>query len=252
MHLVAERGIAFSQKLLRPSGTDPFSYRISAGTLPPGLTLDRATAVLSGTPAATGSYWFAEEVRDADGSVVMTRHATLDVVGSPACARTTGDGDVDSFVRLETCRPYYATPRSYFPADYSVVAGKLPPGLELWGDGAAAAQLDGVPTRRGVYRFTIEATDALGGRARGTYTVRIYPKLVLPGRRLPSTKLGADYSAQISARGGKPPYTYGETSLGGLELDRTTGLLAGVVSRYVVCPFALNITDATGARATGF
>ena len=176
--------------------------------------------------------------------------------GGPTCS-TGGsfEGDVGSFLRIATCRPYFVSADRYRPARFRLVSGSLPPGLSLWGDGASAAQVDGTPRRAGVYRFTIAAVDALGRRAQGAYTVQIHPELVLPGGMLGPAVAGAPYWARVTASGGKPPYTYGAFSLNGLTLDRATGVLSGTVepgggTPTLACPFRLGVTDATGATTS--
>ena len=39
-------------------GTAPFTWSVSAGTLPPGLTLAPSTGAITGTPTAAGTYNF--------------------------------------------------------------------------------------------------------------------------------------------------------------------------------------------------
>ena len=60
--------------------------------------------------------------------------------------------------------------------------------------------------------------------------MQIHPRLVLPGGSLGRATAGAPYWNRVSASGGKPPYTYGAFSVGGLELDRSTGVLSGTLS----------------------
>ena len=130
------------------------------------------------------------------------------LAGSPTCSKVeSAAGDVGSFLRLKTCSAYFAGSDRYRPARYRLLSGSLPPGLTLWGDGEPAAQIDGTPKKAGVYRFTVAATDALGGRATGAYTVEIHPRLCCPEDRWAGPRWGCRYWGKVAARGGKPPYT---------------------------------------------
>jgi len=61
-------GIAYSQTLATSGGTAPFTWTVVAGSLPPGVTLDSGTGVLSGTPTASGTFTFTVRATDAGGA----------------------------------------------------------------------------------------------------------------------------------------------------------------------------------------
>lgn len=69
-------------KTLVGSGAAPLTYSIPAGGLPPGLTLDSVTGVISGIPTALATYVYAPVVTDAYGQTATTSCAIA--VGSPA------------------------------------------------------------------------------------------------------------------------------------------------------------------------
>jgi Putative Ig domain/Fibronectin type III domain len=56
--------IDYSQQLAASGGRIPYTWALATGTLPPGLTLDTETGVISGKPAATGTYAFTVKVTD--------------------------------------------------------------------------------------------------------------------------------------------------------------------------------------------
>lgn len=55
---------AYSQTLAASGGLMPYRWSISAGSLPPGLTLNTTTGVISGTPTRRGTFTFTVRVRD--------------------------------------------------------------------------------------------------------------------------------------------------------------------------------------------
>lgn len=57
------RTVAYSNVLTASGGTAPYTYAVTAGALPGGLTLTGA-GVLSGTPTATGSFNFTVTATD--------------------------------------------------------------------------------------------------------------------------------------------------------------------------------------------
>jgi hypothetical protein len=57
-------GVAYNQTITANGGTGPYTFSVTAGALPPGLTL-LSSGVLSGTPITAGSYTFTVTATDA-------------------------------------------------------------------------------------------------------------------------------------------------------------------------------------------
>jgi hypothetical protein len=60
-------GQPYTQTLTASGGTGPYSFSVSSGSLPPGLTLNAATGVISGTPSVSGTASFSVSASDAVG-----------------------------------------------------------------------------------------------------------------------------------------------------------------------------------------
>jgi hypothetical protein len=75
----ASLGVPYSVLLMGGGGTMPYTWTISAGSLPPGLTLNSATGQISGTPTTLGTFIFTVLLTDAMGATA-THVFTLTVV----------------------------------------------------------------------------------------------------------------------------------------------------------------------------
>ncbi len=76
----ARRGRSYTQTLQATGGVKPYAWSLSAGALPPGLSLNAATGVISGTPALRGTWTFTVRVQDAQSPAVSdTQALTLTV-----------------------------------------------------------------------------------------------------------------------------------------------------------------------------
>ena len=112
-------GNAYSSTLAATGGTAPFTWTVSGGVLPVGLTLNATTGVVTGTPAApAGNVTTTFTVRDsagktATGSVLFAIHPRTDRVSvdgsgasgngaSPEAAINNTDGRVIAFASLAT------------------------------------------------------------------------------------------------------------------------------------------------------
>ncbi len=76
---------AYSQQLTVSGGTGPFAWSVSAGSLPPGLSLAPGTGLLAGTPTTPGLYSFTVRVVDSFGQSA-TKTVSLTVTAAPSLA----------------------------------------------------------------------------------------------------------------------------------------------------------------------
>lgn len=76
----AQMGRSHSQTLTAVGGIKPYSWTVSGGALPPGLTLNATSGVISGVPSRRGTWACIIRVRDAQpNSAGVTRSFTMTV-----------------------------------------------------------------------------------------------------------------------------------------------------------------------------
>ncbi|MGH9643124.1 MAG: putative Ig domain-containing protein, partial [Terriglobales bacterium] len=60
----AQVGVAYSSALTAAGGQPPYTFSITTGTLPAGLTLNPSTGAITGTPTTSGTFTFTSQVAD--------------------------------------------------------------------------------------------------------------------------------------------------------------------------------------------
>ncbi|WP_017170831.1 putative Ig domain-containing protein, partial [Xanthomonas phaseoli] len=246
----ATAGSAYSQTLTASGGTPGYSFVISAGTLPAGMTLN-AAGVLSGTPTASGSFNFTVTATDSGVPTSGSRAYTLTVAGAnvtlPATTLPAGTAGQAYSSAITPATGGIA------PYSYALTAGALPAGITL---NSSSGTLSGTTTSVGSFNFSVTATDSTSGTpSQGTrgYTLNIAaPTIALAPATVPTATRGTAYSQTLTASGGTAAYTYAITS-GALPAGITlasNGTLSGTATLEGTFNFTVQATDANSFTGT--
>nr|WP_267115240.1 putative Ig domain-containing protein [Xanthomonas sacchari] len=232
-------GTAYNQALSTSGGTAPYTYALSSGALPAGLSLSSA-GVLSGTPTVAGSFTFVVGVTDA-GSFGGSHAYTLSIV-APTLAIT--PPTLPAAAINASYSQALSTSGGTAPYSYVLNAGALPSGMSL----SAGGVLSGTPTTAGNFAFTVGVTDANAFTAAQAFTLTVAsPTLTLSPPALPAGTAGSAYSQALSATGGTAPYSYSLATgalPAGLSLS-AAGVLSGTPTQAGSFVFTATVTDST-------
>jgi len=236
----AALGAAYSQTLTATGGTPPYTWSISTGSLPKGLTLSSAGSI-TGTTNTAGTFAFAVEVTDS-ASATATKPLSIVVAG---ISITTAPALPNASLNVsysQTLAAAGGTP----PYTWALTGGALPKGLAL----STAGVITGTPTATGTFQFTVTATDSAANTASLQFTL-IVGGLSITTTTLPGGKVGASYSQAFTATGGTPPYTF-TTSAGALPPGLTINgaVLSGTPTTPGSYTFTIEVTDSVSATAT--
>src|SRR5207302_3749190 len=81
---------AYSSPMSATGGTPAYTWSITSGSLPAGLSLAATTGIISGTPTTSGTSNFTATVSD-NGTPVQTKTVATSIVVA-AAAQSTGPG----------------------------------------------------------------------------------------------------------------------------------------------------------------
>ncbi len=236
---LAIAGITYSTSLLARYGTSPYTYAVTNGSLPTGLSLSSGGALV-GTATTTGVYAFQVTLTDSETpaktatqSFSLTSSTRLQVAPSVSIQIARGASFTSRLLSGGT--PPYAS---------TILSGTLPSGVALNADGSVS----GTASVAAPFSATIRWTDAVGQTGTGTVDILVTsPPLVAATVAPLIVPINQNILQPLAVQGGTAPYTFSVTS-GTLPTGITlssTGTLQGQVTQPGTYNVVVSVTDST-------
>jgi hypothetical protein len=237
--------VAYSQTLAVTGGTAPYTWTITSGTLPSGLSLS-SSGVISGTPTTAGdptSVTF--QVTDSVSKTV-TKSMSITINASPSIGTVSLPNGTVGVSYSQTLSVTGGTS----PYTWSIATGSLPSGLSLSSSGVVS----GTPTTAGgPTSITFKVTDLTSTTATKSLSIAITTPPSISTSSLPNGTVGTAYSQTLAATGGTSPYSWtviAGSLPSGLTLS-SSGLISGTpTTAGGPTSITLKVTDNNNITAT--
>lgn len=245
-----QTGVTYSQQLFFLGGRPPAQWSVATGTLPPGLSLNPQTGIISGRPTTVGTFTFTARVTDTETTSAVSAPLSIVITLGPLGVINTGEltpgqtGVNYSQVLLAT--------GGTGPYTWRVNSGVLPPGLTI---NQNTGLISGKPTIPGSYPFLLQITDSTSATALSDtlkITINAGPLTVISAGDLTAGQVNVDYTHQLLANGGSQPYIWNVngTLPAGLTLDNTTGIISGKPAAAGTFTFTVSVKDSLNVIVT--
>ncbi|QIH07518.1 MULTISPECIES: autotransporter domain-containing protein [unclassified Pseudomonas] len=240
------QGTAYSTTLTASGGTAPYTYAITSGSLPAGLSLNTSNGSISGTPSASGNTNLTVTATDAN-SATGSRAYTLTIDAQAPVSNAVSA----TVVANSSSNPITLNITGGTATSVAVATAAA--------HGTATATGTGItytpaPGYSGNDTFAYTATNTSGTSSPATVTLTVSaPTLSINPASLGAGTSGTAYSAVLSSSGGSAPYTYSITSgslPAGLSLNASTGTISGTPTASGTSNLTLTSTDSNGATGS--
>ncbi len=231
-------GLAYSQTLAASGGSG--SYTWTATNLPTWLSLS-AAGIFSGRPTLTGSVSFRVTLTDSQ-SHTLGQTYTL-----PVFSGLTID-TVSPLTPATLNSPYTMTfAASGGGGNYQWSATGLPTGFTL----SPAGVLLGTPATGATINFTLSVTDSLKNTVTQSIALPVSVTPTVNPTAFPPAIVGVPYSANITASGGSPGYTFSAIGLPSWLNLTSAGYLSGIPTTAGPVTFQATVVDSQHNSSSG-
>ena len=152
--------VAYTDALTATGGITPYSWSLSSGSLPAGLSLS-SSGVIFGTPSSSGTTTFVVQVTGGGLSSTGTLSLTINPLPSPPVITSAGSAS-----GLTTSPFSYQITATNNPTSFG--AAGLPSGLSA----STSGLISGTPASTGTFNSTISASN-LGGTGSATLVITV-------------------------------------------------------------------------------
>ncbi|MGE3852031.1 MAG: putative Ig domain-containing protein, partial [Planctomycetota bacterium] len=244
----AYNGSPYNTTFTVVGGIPTYVWSQPIGTLPPGLSLNTSTGVLSGTPSATGNFSFSIRVTDGN-SDVDTKAYTLQVLDAPAISSPAPGALPPATRNAPNWQQAFSATGGKTP--YAWSATGLPTGMTI---NTSTGLISGTPTASGNFNINVTLTDANSQTDVNAYTLVVNAAVTIVGTSLPDAEEEVAYSQTPTVTGGTAPFTWSmlvNPANADLTMDPSTGLISGTPAansggNYTV---TVTVTDTHGGTA---
>lgn len=234
-------GVAYNQSVIGTGGMPPYSWSLSSGSLPTGLTLNTSTGSISGIPTRIERPQFTIKLTDANNKIT-SRSYTVDIA-NPFFITSTNLSRGMLGVAYSTL---LSNSGGSGPYSFLITSGTLPSGLYI---SSSSGVISGTPSTSGSWQFTAQVADSFGRTDSKTFTINVDPVFSITTSKLANVVVGNAYNQVIYASGGLPTYTWGISSgvlPSGLSLNPSNGVISGTPTSIGTQQIVITAQDSAG------
>jgi prepilin-type N-terminal cleavage/methylation domain-containing protein len=231
-----EQGIPYSYTVVASGGSPP--YTITATGLPAPLMMSTA-GVISGTPAASGSFPITATVKDSTNATT-TNSYTLTIAAPVSFTGSLHDWTVGRDYTAATMTPAGGVGTRTFTAT------GLPTGLLM----SSAGSVTGTPTgATGLYNVSVKVQDSLGGTQTQILPLTLNPAPIIATTSLPAGERTVNYGSvalALQAGTGTAPITWQVSGLAASGLNFSGNTISGTPTAGGSFNVTITALDAAG------
>jgi Putative Ig domain len=224
----------YSTSISTTGGVRPFTFSIVSGSLPPGLSLNTANGLISGTPIAANStpYTFTIQVTDSTLPTSQLQQESLSISIQNPQPLSISPSSLPSGQTAAAYSASLSASGGIPPYTWAITSGQLPPGLQF---NPANAQITGTPILVTTSNFTVQVSDSEPAPTTATLSAN-YSITITAGTSNDSLITGEysflfqgfDSDGAVALGGSLVTDGNGKITGGGLDSNRVSGVIGGL------------------------